>query len=355
MHILILKTGALGDVVRTSYFCAPLREKFGVNTRISWYTAPEAIPLLRFNPLIDDIWSAPNQLQGCHFDRVFSLDDELAVAELASTTDHRTITGVYIDATGQRTYSEDSSVWFDMGLLSKFGKEKADKLKRMNQRGHAEIFSTIFQTEFPRPRFFGNPLYDEGVNARRRNSAVRVGINAFAGKRWPAKALKPSELSMLLPKLNDIARSLKVEMDIFLYGMGDDYLSNKSLAMAQNTTEGNVSAIDTSDSPLFLSAHVKSLDLLISSDSLALHLAIGQQVPFVAFFAPTSAAEIDSFGLGEKILSLTNDYCSYRPDADNSTLTAERLSRSAHVILERLTAENGLKARHLPQTHNLKA
>jgi heptosyltransferase-2 len=65
--------------------------------------------------------------------------------------------------------------------------------------------------------------------------------------------------------------------------------------------------------------------LLISSDSLALHLGIAQRVPFVAFFAPTSAAEIDDFGLGVKITSTSTDYCSYKKDADNSSLTADRL------------------------------
>jgi heptosyltransferase-2 len=65
--------------------------------------------------------------------------------------------------------------------------------------------------------------------------------------------------------------------------------------------------------------------LLVSSDSLALHMAIAQDVRVVAFFAPTSAAEIELYGLGEKIASTAPDYCSYKPDADNSTITVERL------------------------------
>ena len=34
---------------------------------------------------------------------------------------------------------------------------------------------------------------------------------------------------------------------------------------------------------------------------------------------------ITAHGRGEKIVSTAADYCSYRPDADNSTLTTERL------------------------------
>src|ERR1700690_2535937 len=67
-------------------------------------------------------------------------------------------------------------------------------------------------------------------------------------------------------------------------------------------------------------------DLLVTSDSLALHIALALEVRVVAFFAPTSAAEIELYGLGEKIASTAPDYCSYRADADNSTVTPERLT-----------------------------
>src|SRR6185295_3813572 len=68
---------------------------------------------------------------------------------------------------------------------------------------------------------------------------------------------------------------------------------------------------------LDFAALVGECDLLVSSDSLALHMAIAQDVRVVAFFAPTSAAEIELYGLGEKIASTAPDYCSYKPDADN--------------------------------------
>ena len=73
-------------------------------------------------------------------------------------------------------------------------------------------------------------------------------------------------------------------------------------------------------------AIVRGLDLLLTSDSLALHVAVAGRVPVVAFFAPTSAAEIELYGRGEKVVSTSPDYCNYRKDADTSTLTAENLN-----------------------------
>ena len=79
---------------------------------------------------------------------------------------------------------------------------------------------------------------------------------------------------------------------------------------------------------------IRELDLLITSDTLALHLAIAQGVPSVSYYSPTSAAEINTFGRGGKVSSLAEDYCSYRPDADNSTITALRLFPEAQALLD---------------------
>jgi heptosyltransferase-2 len=76
---------------------------------------------------------------------------------------------------------------------------------------------------------------------------------------------------------------------------------------------------------LRLAAIIGCLDYLITSDSLAAHLGIAQGIPFTAFFAPTSAVEIDTWGYGRAVVSTAADYCSYRKDADNSSINAERI------------------------------
>ena len=53
----------------------------------------------------------------------------------------------------------------------------------------------------------------------------------------------------------------------------------------------------------------------------------------VAFFAPTSAAEIELYGRGRQVASTAPDACSYRPDADTSTLTVERLAEAVMQVL----------------------
>ncbi|MCH7771745.1 MAG: hypothetical protein IIA49_12145 [Bacteroidetes bacterium] len=85
---------------------------------------------------------------------------------------------------------------------------------------------------------------------------------------------------------------------------------------------------DTDQSILKFASVIKACNYVFTSDSLALHLAIAQNIPNLSFYAPTSAAEIDTFGTGVKVISTSEDYCSYKPDADNSTITNERILKA---------------------------
>src|SRR5690606_6565214 len=103
---------------------------------------------------------------------------------------------------------------------------------------------------------------------------------------------------------------------------------NRGLRAALERHADELAVLDagTDNGLLEFAALVDACDLLVTSDSLALHVALARGVPLVAFFAPTSADEIELYGLGEKVRSTAPDYCSYRPDADNSSLTPERLA-----------------------------
>src|ERR1700721_456763 len=97
MKILFIKLGALGDVVRSSYFLPGLRKKIG----------------------------ASGLLDGLAWER---------------------LTGAFAKD-GKVDYSLDAGPWFDMGLISHLGKAKADELKKVNQRTHEEIFAGILEIE----------------------------------------------------------------------------------------------------------------------------------------------------------------------------------------------------------------
>jgi heptosyltransferase-2 len=340
-NILIVKYGALGDVVRTSFFAKPIHDLSaakGSNVRLYWLTAPQSVPLLRFHPFIDVISTDPSELTNIEFDVIYSLDDETAILSQVMQLSGRKIVGASFNTNGDKVYCDQSASWFDMGLLSRHGKERADELKRLNRRTHSEIFKEIFEVDSVDFSFYNSDNLNSNPQALRQNLAegqVAIGLNAFAGTRWAAKALPDREF----PKLVDALSRLTISgrpVHLFLIGSGFDLHRNQDYLDSMGAPK-NITALNTDSNVLDLAAAVRSMKLLVTTDSLCLHLAVGQQVPTVAFFAPTSAAEIENLSNLRKLTSLSDDYCNYRPDADNSTITSERIMVEVGQLLETST------------------
>lgn len=321
MNILIVKFGALGDVVRTSYFAKCLKDKYGSRLHLTWITSSAALPLLKNNIYINEIYTDFSKIQNKIFDIVYSLDDEVEILSQLSILKCKKITGAYIDPiSNARTYSDDSAAWFDMGLLSKLGKLAADNKKLANKRTHGDIFAQIFDTGLPTPFFF----HEKDTSCiPKKDSEFRLGINPYAGGRWSSKELLPKELKKLIHLILESSQFCSLKGRIILFGAGED--RQKNLEIASLFADEPIEVANTDDSVLSLAVQIGSLSILITSDSLAMHLAIAQRIPFLAFFAPTSAAEIDDFGFGQKLISTADDYCSYKRAADNKTITADRI------------------------------
>ena len=57
---------------------------------------------------------------------------------------------------------------------------------------------------------------------------------------------------------------------------------------------------------------VNLVDVLVSGDTLAIHVGIALKKRLVAYFGPTSDAEIDLYGRGEKVLPSSPCQCYYQ-------------------------------------------
>ncbi len=334
--ILIVKFGALGDVVRTSFTLEGLREKYG-NLKIYWLTSNASFDLLRFNPYIEHLITPYVNLELLckhNFDLVISLDDEIEILRLLKNVKYKDIIGAYLDGNDNAIYEHSSSLWFDMGLLSKFGKEKADYFKKENQMTHREIMEKILGVKIKRPIFFNSHIIENSKRFLFEPLFFNIGINSGAGGRWSSKELRLDETITLINML----LSFKIHnkpVKVFLLG-------GKSEIMRHDKIKESIKRpllIDTGNhnSLLEFAAIIKHLNYIITSDSLALHLAIAQNIPNLSFYAPTSATEIDTFGTGIKITSISQDYCTYKQCADNRTITADRIVES---MIRHLSSSN---------------
>ena len=320
--ILIIKIGALGDVLRTTAFLKGLKERHK-GSNISWLTSQKAKELLINNKLIDEIYTLENKKELPEsFDLIISLDDEEKAAELATNLRKDKLIGAYLK--GRKVaYTEDSCPWFDMGLTSRFGKEKADKLKKLNERTYQQIISEIIGVKLSEPIL---NLYKENIEFANKfkeennlkDDDLIIGLNTGAGKRWPLKKWDLEKTAELADKLSN-----ELNAKVILFGGPEEVSRNK---MILENAKSPVIDAGCNNSSLEFSALIGLCDVLVCSDSLALHIAVALKKKVVALFGPTSAAEIELYGRGRKIIAPIDCYCCYKKTCDKKPSCMDLIS-----------------------------
>jgi heptosyltransferase II len=333
MKILILKFSALGDVIRTSYLLSGLHNKYD-NPVIDWITSNPAHELLRHNPYIRNLGSPQMGLEFLkynYYDLVLSFDDEEEVLALIKDVHYKKLIGAYMQGE-MKLYTPDASEWFDMGLLSKEGKIIADLRKKQNMREHNQIFGDMLGIKIESGIFFNSPLIEKRIEKEFDKATFNIGINASAGSRWRSKEMPFPEVCNLIVML---LRCRIDNKDIKIHLLGGLAEAKRNGEIINSLNECEIKDWGGQNTLLEFAAIVKGCDYIITSDTLALHLAISQRVFNLSYYAPTSANEIGTFGTGVKVISLADDYCNYDPDADNSTITAGRLfdAFKAHCLV----------------------
>ena len=257
-NIVIIKTGAAGDVLRTTVLLHLFKGK-----NITWITAghnhevlPQEFPGLN---ILDLEMVNPSSIISDH---TISLDDEIRCAGLATSIETKKITGTY-SLRGDVQYTADSSEWFDMGLVSKLGKKIADDLKRKNSKSYQEILFNMFEKTFKGEEYISREDIVPGGNTE------MIGLESRAGKRWPTKVWNQ------YPQLADtlVKKGFKIK-----------WLQQKP------------------DLKTYIE-DIAACAMIITGDTLAMHVALAYKIPSVALFTCTSPAEIYPYSNLVKVVS----------------------------------------------------
>ena len=313
MNILIIKLGAIGDVIRTTSILPGLKEKYP-NCEIGWVAKKESFGILKNNNLIENIYLIDqniSEIKNKKYDLVINLDDDEEACKLTADISSKKIIGAHLKD-GKKVYTEDSSPWFNMGLISRFGKQKADDLKALNKNTYQEILYKILDLDYKKQDpilVLNNNETEFGKKFANKNNInnndLVIGINTGAGGRWEDKKLSIEETAQLIDKLNN-----EINAKLLLFGGPEEKQRNEKIKSSVKT---NIIDAGCNNSLMEFASLVNLCNILITSDSLAMHIGVALKKKIVAFFYPTSAAEIELYSRGTKIIGKGDSYCSYQP------------------------------------------
>jgi len=285
--ILICKIGALGDVVRTTPILRVL------NGEIFWLTSKVGKEILpKIKKLKIFTLNEFKKIKNLSFDLILNLEEDENLVKEISALKTKKIIGVYFDFKNNKiSYTKESGEWYDMSLISKYSKEKANLLKWKNKKTYQEILFEMIGKKFKGEEYlinynsFYKPKNDINTNK------IFVAIEKRAGEKWPMKVWPYYDLL-----------KIKIEKE----GYKVFYLRQRKKLIDY------IKDIDKAD-------------ILICGDTLAMHLGLALNKKIIALFTCTSPWEICDYNRMIKIISPLLKKAFYRRDYDKKLVEAINL------------------------------
>ena len=177
MNTLIVKVGATGDVVRTTPLLSRLKGQ------VTWLTASKNTVLLE--GLNCDLrcfsWEERERALDTHYDLCINLEDTLDVAQfLENGAGAARSSALMSIPTAHYVTRQIPERWFDLSLISSYGKMRADKLKFQNRQTYQELIFEGLGFRFAGETYLLPEPIETGLSGD-------VAIAADAGPIWPMK------------------------------------------------------------------------------------------------------------------------------------------------------------------------
>lgn len=303
LKILIIKLAAIGDVLRTTPLLRAIKKRHP-SSHITWLTDNNAFHMLKHNNFIDRLlpFNQENilRLQVEEFDILYSLDKEVRATALAEIVKARGKKGFSFSPKGNiYPLNKESHYAFMLGISDELKFEK-------NKKTYQEIIFEACGYDYEKDEYAVNILPEEKEEIKDyfktlgiEKKDLIIGLNTGSGKIYASKKWTIEGFINLANKLNELKN-----VKILLLG-GEDERERNSIIKEKV----NFNIIDTgcNNSLRRFAAIISNCHIVVTGDTLALHLAVASQIPSLVFFGPTCHQEIELYGRGRKII--TNDNC----------------------------------------------
>jgi heptosyltransferase-2 len=298
-RILVIKGRAQGDVLRTTALLPGLKRKFP-ESHISWLVDEESKDLLVNNPYVDRIicfrWEDILPFLVEKFDVLISLDKESPSISLASGIISSRKFGFGMNEYGNLIiFNKASEYAYRLGL--------DDELKfYQNRKTYQEIIYEIAEIKYKNDEYVFRLKEEEKKKAKeffKKNkiskNRLAVGLNTGSGTKFETKQWPKERYLKLIDHLNT-----QLQANVFLLGGLREKKFNLSL---EKKSKHRVYNTGNDNSLREFAGFISMMDLVVSSDTLGMHLAIGLGKKVIALFGPTCPQEIELYSRGTKLFA----------------------------------------------------
>ncbi|NQT06425.1 MAG: glycosyltransferase family 9 protein [Candidatus Omnitrophica bacterium] len=294
-RILIINLDALGDVLRTTAMLHPLKRKYP-ESHVTWLSSKGAVKLLENNHYIDRVLEYSSEsailLLTEKFDLVMSVDKSKVGGSLANLVDAKEKLGFGIAETGViYPFNKEAEYLYEVGLN--------DRLKfKDNKKTEQELLCEAMVLEYKRDEYILN-LTDkekEFIERYKKEAGIKegqavIGFNTGCSNTYPYKKLSFDKQLLLLKKLSKIFPQDKI---LLLGGKEDTENNNLLKKKLQNKVISTPTEQGLRKGLLF----VALCDIVLTGDTLGLHIAVALKKKIIAWFTISCVDEIDLYDRG---------------------------------------------------------
>jgi len=352
-RVLLINLHALGDVLRTTALLPKIRRKYP-EAFITWLTLPASQALLQRNPLIDQIlyWN-PETFEGLaarEFDILLNVDKAQESAGLAMSIKARDKRGFGLSRFGTiAPLNPEADYLFYLGL------DDEEKFFR-NRKSELQLLAEAFGFEYQLDEYVLELTQEEEETAMRFRKAlsigsdeVAIGINTGCSNLYPYKRWRDEYQAMIADRIQREIPGTRV----LLLGGKEDTERNRHI---QKLARSSVVLTPTTQGLRYGIIYEEVCDLVVSGDSLGMHIAIGLKKEVVAWFGLSCAQEIELFGRGTKIAAdvkcgpCWKRYCENDPLC-NESVDPDKVIQAVKDGTKRIR-DNRVSGRHFRESGN---
>ncbi len=310
-RLLIIKLGAIGDVIRTTPLLRRLRQEYP-GCFITWLTlTPAILPQGEVDEILKFDFASALQLQAREFDAVYNLDKEKEACALLNTIQAKAKFGYALRPADGVAWpvNEQANHKFLTGVF--------DQLSLANQKPYAQEIFELCGFDFRGEEYVFDTHEDKGYDWQTllppAGSAPRIGLNTGCGDRWTTRLWSDEKWLRLISLLQQGGYAP------VLLGGEAEHARNQRLHQATGASYPGTFPL-----PQFINL-LHQLDGIVTQVTMAMHISIALRKPTILMNNIFNPYEFDLYGRGQLVSPERPCVCFYRGSCRLGTSCMEEL------------------------------